>query len=488
MNPQKISIVGAGIGGIATAIRLAAKGHEVVVFEKNEVPGGKMYWIERSGYAFDAGPSLFTQPQNIEALFAAAGETMRDHFDYVSVDISCRYFFENGKRINAYTSHDRLAEELHQTVGEPKENVIRYLNASRRVYDAVGTIFLNHSLHRVSTWLHPRVLKALSAVRFSHLFGTLNGYNRAHFKTPEAVQIFNRFATYNGSNPYRAPGMLSLIPHLELTQGTYYPKGGMISIPRSLVALAKRKGVRFELNSSVERIVLDGETVKGIISNDAFHPADAVVSNVDAYYTYQRLLGKNQLAENVLRNERSSSAFIFYWGMNRSYPALHLHNIFFSHSYQQEFACLFDTKEYHEDPTIYINITSKMEEGQAPSGCENWFVMVNAPARVDFNWQEHARWLRARVIQKLERLLGEPVGAHIAVEEVLHPELIQQRTDSYLGSLYGTSSNSKFSAFLRHSNQASGVRGLYCVGGSVHPGGGIPLCLKGAEIVSGMFD
>jgi phytoene dehydrogenase-like protein len=173
--------------------------------------------------------------------------------------------------------------------------------------------------------------------------------------------------------------------------------------------------------------------------------------------------------------------------MNRTYPALHLHNIFFSTSYRNEFEHLFDSKLYHEDPTIYINITSKMETGQAPAGCENWFVMVNAPARVDLNWEEQSHWLRGKVIQKLERILGEKVGEHIEVEEVLHPMRIQQRTDSYLGSLYGTSSNSRFAAFLRHANQA-GIGGLYFVGGSVHPGGGIPLCLKGAAIVSNMVN
>jgi phytoene desaturase len=487
MSAKKVIVIGAGIGGIATAIRLAVKGHEVEVHEKNEVPGGKMYLIERSGYRFDAGPSLFTQPQNIEALFEVAGEDIRNYFEYSSVDISCRYFFENGKRLNAYTSHELLAKEFQEVLGEPKEHVISYLQDSSRVYHSVGTIFLNHSLHRVSTWLHPRILRALAAVRFSHLFGTLNGHNEQRFATPEAVQIFNRFATYNGSNPYRAPGMLSLIPHLELTQGTYYPKGGMISIPQSLIALAKRKGVRFKLNSLVERIELRGRSVKGVIADGQFHAADIVVSNVDAYYTYQRLMGDDRSAKKVLQNERSSSAFIFYWGMNRTYPALHLHNIFFGTSYRNEFEHLFDSKLYHEDPTIYINITSKMETGQAPAGCENWFVMVNAPARVDLNWEEQSHWLREKVIQKLERILGEKVGEHIEVEEVLHPMRIQQRTDSYLGSLYGTSSNSRFAAFLRHANQA-GIGGLYFVGGSVHPGGGIPLCLKGAAIVSNMVN
>lgn len=484
MTADKAIVIGAGIGGIATAIRLANKGYAVEVHEKNEVGGGKLYLIEKNGYHFDAGPSLFTQPANLEELFDLSEEDIEPFFEYEKVDIACRYFYENGKIVNAHTDPNAFASEMESVLQEPAQNVLAYLKDAEKVYEKVGTIFLNHSLHKAATWLHPRVLAALKTVRWQYLFKTLDGFNRKAFQTDEAVQLFNRFATYNGSNPYSAPGMLSLIPHLEQNQGTFYPKGGMISIPKAMMALAEKKGVRFVLNSKVEKIVKEGNKVVGIEANGRFLPAQVVVSNVDAYYTYLHLLSDEKAAKQILKNERSSSALIFYWGMKKEFPELHLHNIFFSKNYQEEFDHLFRHKKFYADPTVYVNITSKMEGGQAPEGGENWFVMVNAPAMSGADWNKEVASLKEQVLKKLSRMLGKDVAAAIEVEEVLTPAGIQSRTDSYLGSLYGTSSNSKWAAFLRHPNWKDTLKGLYFTGGSVHPGGGIPLCLKSAAIVS----
>jgi phytoene desaturase len=476
MQSTKAIVVGAGIGGIATAIRLAVKGFEVEVHEKNEVAGGKLYLIEKDGFSFDAGPSLFTQPANVEELFSLAGEDINNYFTYEPVSIACRYFFENGKRLDAFTNPQAFANEMQDAVGEPAEHVLQYLRDAEQVYEKVGTIFLNHSLHQRATWLHKRVVDALRTVKFPYLFKTLDGFNKSRFVTPEAVQVFNRFATYNGSNPFSAPGMLSLIPH-----------GGMINIPNALIALAEKKGVRFVLNSHVEQIVTAQGSTTGIIANGSFIPANMVISNVDAYFTYKKLLADEQGARKILCNERSSSALIFYWGMKREFSELHLHNIMFSASYEKEFDCLFNEKKFHDDPTIYINISSKMEKGHAPEGNENWFVMVNAPAMDGADWQLETARVKKNIVMKLNRMLGADIEQDIVVEEVLTPGGIQARTDSYLGSLYGTSSNSKWAAFLRHANFTSKTSGLYFTGGSVHPGGGIPLCLKSAAIVSDLI-
>jgi phytoene desaturase len=480
---KKAIIIGAGIAGIATAIRLAVKGYDTEIFEKNDVAGGKMYLIEKNGFFFDAGPSLFTQPQNIKELFEYADEPIEEYFNFSNVSLACRYFFESGIVVNAHTNKHEFARELNEKLGEPEQNVIDYLDESSRVYENVGNIFLNYSLKSISTWLHPRIFSAISSVGFSHLFSTLNSFNSKRLKTNEAVQIFNRFATYNGSNPYKAPGMLSLIPHLEQNEGTFYPQGGMISIPKALEALAIKKGVKFSFGKKVEKIVTDDNNIKGIQVEGIFHSADIVVSNVDVYYTFKNLLIDEANAKKILKNERSSSALIFYWGINKEFPDLHLHNIFFSADYQAEFQYLFENKKFFQDPTVYINITSKMEGGQAPEGKENWFVMINAPASEGINWEEEINTVRKNVIKKLSRIMGVDMATHIEVEEVLTPAGIQQRTDSYLGSLYGTSSNSKWAAFLRHANFTSDLKGLYFAGGSVHPGGGIPLCLKSAKIV-----
>jgi len=482
MLQRKVSVIGSGIAGLAAAIRLAIRGYEVDVFERNEYPGGKLSLIEKDGYRFDAGPSLFTQPQYLEQLFHEAGESIEDFFEYQKVDLSCRYFFENGKIINAWTEASRYEEELVSILGEKPGTLKNYLQQSASLYESVGSIFLNQSLHRLNTWLQPKVFKALGKVKPAHLFDSLHSFNQSKFISAEAIQIFNRYATYNGSDPYQTPGMMSMIPHLELNEGTFYPKGGMISITNALYQLACKKGVRFHFSLSVQQIVKKNQDIKGVIVNDHFHQSDIVVSNADVYFTYGQLLNDDKKAERLLKQERSCSGQIFYWGMNRSFPELHLHNIFFSSDYKKEFQFLFKEGRLYDDPTVYINITSKMEEGQAPVGKENWFLLINAPANAGANAESDRLKLRENVIQKLSRILQTDIASAIETEDYLNPDRIEKRTGSYLGALYGTSSNSRSAAFLRHPNFHSSYKGLYFCGGSVHPGGGIPLCFKSAEI------
>ncbi|HPH25150.1 MAG TPA: phytoene desaturase, partial [Chitinophagaceae bacterium] len=297
--------------------------------------------------------------------------------------------------------------------------------------------------------------------------------------------LFNRYATYNGSSPYKAPGMLTLIPHLELNEGTFYPNGGMINITNALYKLAIKKGVVFNFNTPVQKIVQQNNIVQGIVVNGENVPSEIVVSNMDVYFTYKKLLNQEIAAQKILKQERSSSALIFYWGIKKEFKELELHNIFFTNNYEAEFNTLFNTKKLYADPTVYINITSKCEPGlQAPIGKENWFVMINVPNNIGQNWEAYKQEAKANIVQKLNRILQVNIETLIEEEAVLDPILIEEKTASYMGSLYGTSSNSKMAAFLRHPNFSKSIKGLYFVGGSVHPGGGIPLCLQSAKIMS----
>ena len=457
------------------------------MYEKNAYPGGKLTDFQINGYRFDAGPSLFTQPQNIEELFALAGEPITDYFSYQQLSVSCNYFYEDGTHVYAYADKDLFANELADKLGEMPSSLLSYLKRSEKIYSDIGTVFLNHSLHKRATLLKARIGKALRAVRFPYLFRTMHQMNAAHFSNPKTVQLFNRYATYNGSNPYQAPGMLSLIPHLEHNEGSFYPKGGMISITNALYQLALKKGVKFCFNSPVERIIQHERKVVGVVVNSENIHADTIVSNMDVYFTYKQLLNDAPKAKKILKQERSSSALIFYWGIKKEFTQLGLHNIFFTKDYKTEFDHLFRLKKMYDDPTVYINITSKCEPGlQAPDGMENWFVMVNAPANIGQDWEAYHEQYRKAVITKLSRILGVEIEPLIEIEEVLDPVLIESKTASYMGSLYGTSSNSKMAAFLRHPNFSKVVKGLYFVGGSVHPGGGIPLCLQSAKIMSEM--
>ena len=483
MQNRKAVIIGSGVAGIAAAIRLSVQGFSVSVYEKNSGPGGKLSAFANDGFHFDAGPSVFTQPENIEALFELAEEPIDEYFSYHPLPVACKYFYENGTEVTASTNAELFAAELEQKTGEPAVHTRRYLSRAEKLYKNIGTVFLNHSLHKRRTWFSSRIFKALAAVRFPYLFKTMDGYHR-QFRTPEARQLFNRFATYNGSNPYKAPAMLSLIPHLEHNEGVFYPDGGMISITNALYRLALKKGIQFHFNSAVQTIICPDNRATGIVVNDKNISADIVVSNGDVYFTYKNLVGHSPKAKKIFRRERSSSALVFYWGIKESFPQLELHNIFFSEKYAAEFHHIFREKKLYSDPTVYINITSKEEPGKAPAGRENWFVMINMPANTAYDAQEMIATAKRNIIDKLNRILKTDVESLIVTEDVLHPQLIQGNTGSYMGSLYGTSSNSKMAAFLRHPNFTSYIRGLYFCGGSVHPGGGIPLCLKSAMIVS----
>ena len=487
MNSNKAIVIGAGVAGLASAIRLAMQGFDVHVFEKNAYPGGKLSDFTIDGFQFDAGPSLFTQPQNVEALFELAGEPIEKYFQYQQLSTVCKYFYEDGTTIYAHADKNKFADELQTKLNETENSLHEYLYASERLYKNVGIVFLNHSLHQKKTIFKVNIAKALRAVSWKHLFSSMHQHNQQQFKNPKTVQLFNRYATYNGSNPYKAPAMLTLIPHLEYNEGSFYPKGGMISITKALYQLALKKNVKFYFNAGVQNIIHHNRKVKGVVVNNENVFADIVVSNMDVYFTYKHLLNDEQRAKKILKQERSSSALIFYWGMNKTFDELDVHNIFFTNNYAAEFAHLFEKKTLYQDPTVYINITSKCEPGVvAPKGNENWFVMINVPANVGQDWNEYKSVAKKNIIQKLNRILKTDIESLIVCEESLDPVLIETKTASYMGSLYGTSSNSKMAAFVRHPNFSNQIKGLYFVGGSVHPGGGIPLCFKSAEIMSGM--
>jgi phytoene desaturase len=488
VSSKKIIIIGAGVGGMATAIRLRLLGYSVQVFEKNHYPGGKLTHFETKGFRFDAGPSLFTSPHLIEALFTLAKEPIAPYFTYEKLTVACNYFYEDEVCIKAYTNKEAFAKELLEKTNEPIKNVHQYLHNASNAYNHIATIFLQHSLHLMKTLFKAPIFKAIGKLKLAYLSKSLNVYNESAFRSPKLVQLFNRFATYNGSNPYKAPAMLSLIAHLEHNEGAFYPKGGMISITNALYRLAIKLGVEFSFGKWVQEITTKNNYVTGVIVDNEQHNALIVVSNMDVYFTYKNLLKDTIKATKVEKQERSSSAFIFYWGMNKTFPTLELHNIFFSKDYKAEFDAIFNTALPFEDPTVYVNITNKLEPGMhAPIGKENWFVMINVPANNGQDWTMLEKFYREAIIKKLNKILGENIEPYIEVAEVLSPVIIESNTASYMGALYGTSSNSKMAAFMRHPNYSKSTNGLYFVGGSVHPGGGIPLCLSSAAIVSNLI-
>ena len=486
MAGKKAIIIGAGIAGIATAIRLAIKGYDVEIFEANTYAGGKLAEISGNGFRFDAGPSLLTMPQYIDELFSLAGKEPADYFRYQRLDVICNYFYEDGTHLTAYADENKLISELVSKTTESTKFITNHILYSKKLYKLTHHVFLERSLSRLGNFFKWDAFKTLFRLSEVDTIRNMHQANKSFFKDERLVQFFDRYATYNGSNPYQAPATLNVIPHLEQHFGAYFPEGGMYSIVTSLVMLAEESGVKFHYNTPVDEIVMEKSKAKGIRIKNDLHQADLVISNADLWPTYKKLLKNHpQLhPQKNLQQERSSSALIFYWGINKQFTQLDLHNIFFSADYKAEFDQLWQQKTIYADPTVYINISSKQQPSDAPAGCENWFVMINVPANDGQNWNELITLTRQNIITKLSRLLGEPIEPLIVYESVLDPRGIETKTSSYQGSIYGTSSNSRYAAFLRHANRSSKIKNLYFCGGSVHPGGGIPLCLLSAKIVS----
>lgn len=498
---KKAGIIGSGIAGLASAIRMSVRGYEVHVFEANSYPGGKLCEIQVGDYRFDAGPSLFTMPEYFEELFALAGKKFSDYCPYRKLDTITHYFYSDGTRFKTHADVQQSAQEMQDKLGVKKETVLEHLEKSRKIFDITADTFLHRSIHTFQNITAFDLLKLSSNLGALDLFNTMHDTNAKRLKNEKAIQYFDRFATYNGSNPYEAPGTLNIIPHLEHHIGAFFPDEGMVAISRSCYNLAVELGVHFHFNTKVAEIVVEKNKAIGVKYNAVeridnkhidiaaveFMPLDVVISNMDVAYTYRKLMSNQKHPEKTLNQPRALSAMVFYLGIKKEFPELGLHNIFFSKTYKDEFDAFFKKQTLNDDLTVYINISSKYAKADAPEGCENWFVMINTPPHTGQDWDTLIANARKNILTKLSSTLGEDIESLIEVEEVLEPRIIESRNLSWQGSLYGNSSNNKFSAFLRHANFSSTIKGVYFCGGSVHPGGGIPLSVLSAKIVDDLM-
>lgn len=481
---KKAVVVGAGIAGLAASIRLAHVGYKVEVFEANSYPGGKLSEIQLGGYRFDAGPSLFTLPDQVEELFRLAGRNPADHFEYIKLPVACHYFWEDGKQVKAYGDVNKFAAEVETQLGEPSGHILESLKKSAYIYKHLSPLFMQRSLHQWKTWTSPQALKTYLKMGKLGIFDTMNGANERQFHNPKMVQLFNRYATYNGSDPYQTAATLNIIPHLEFNIGAYFPKKGMYDITNSLYKLALELGIKFHFSANVDKIIVAHKKAIGIQSGGNDHHADIVVNNMDMVNAYKTILRDQKQPKFLLKQPKSSSALIFYWGVKKVFPELDLHNILFSEDYKSEFDHIFKQGSICSDPTVYINITSVYKEDDAPKGGMNWFTMINTPNNQGQDWDELIKTARQNIINKINRILHTDIETLIEVEEILDPRTIESKTSSANGALYGNSSNNRYAAFLRHANFSSEIENLYFCGGSVHPGGGIPLCLLSAKIMT----
>jgi phytoene desaturase len=489
MAEPRVAVVGAGLAGLSCAARLAHSGYRVDLFDRREQVGGKAGSLSLQGFRFDTGPSLLTMPRVFAQLFDEVGESLEDAVRFVPLEPICRYFYPDGTRLSAYSDAGRFGAEIELKTVDSRRSLERYLVYGKRLYDLTADLFLWHSLHEVSSYLRAEAVRSILNIWHIDALRSMDAAHRRFFKDPKLVQLFNRYATYNGSSPYRVPATLNIIPYVEYGLGGYAVEGGIHAVPTALAALARRHGAAIHLGARVERIRVRDGRVTGIRVEGEERRYDLVVSNADVLTTYAELLETPEapLARRYLSLEPSSSGLVFFWGMGRPAAELGVNNVFFSGDYPAEFRALFDEHRCPEDPTVYVNITSKVTPEDAPADGENWFVLVNAPCNSGQDWAVESARTRERVLKRVQRALGRDLEKAIRVERVMTPADIERDTGSRLGSLYGISSNTALAAFLRHPNRSRRPRGLYLCGGSVHPGGGMPLAVLSGKIAADLI-
>jgi phytoene desaturase len=490
MKSKRVIVIGAGLGGLSAALHLVAKGFQVTLLEKNPTVGGKLNRIRAGGYTFDTGPSLVTMPDILRDTFAVAGARLEDYLTLQPLDPICRYRWPDGAQLDLSADLSKTIAELRRLAPEDEAAFFRFLSYGADLYTATAPVFLFCDFRDWrQVWRHfdRRLLRQLPRL---FTLKTVADRTTEFFSSPYLRQLFNRYATYNGSSPYRAQATFCLIPYVEFAFGAWYVVGGLYRIAEALLHVAVAQGVTVQTNTAVAEIVVKDRRVRGVRLEDGnFLTAEVVVSNADSLYTYARLLpGLRRRTYNdrrLARIEPSCSGFILLLGTRRRFDTLAHHNIFFSSDYPREFSEIFDTMTPPRDPTIYVCATSRTDPTQAPPGGENLFVMVNAPALCEaYDWDNIASEYRCHIVARLEALGLTGLSESIVVEERLTPKRFAGWFNAYRGAIYGLSSNSLRNAFWRPPIRAQEAQGLYFAGGGTHPGGGIPLVLLSGKLAA----
>jgi phytoene desaturase len=494
---ERIGVIGGGLGGLAAACTLAARGHSVILFEHGEHLGGKAAVLEEAGYRFDMGPTILTLPSVLARIFAEAGRRLDDEVDLIPLDPQWRSFFADGSTLDLVANVDDMSARLREFSGDRTASGYRaLLDLAARMHQASERYFFWRPVgglidtFRASTTLSPGVLRDLLALRAG---ATVAGTIRRRVADARVAQMLDHFTQYVGSSPEASPAVLCGIAHMQTCEGIWYPRGGTRAVPVALERLLGDLGVEVRLGQGVKRILHERGRVTGVETDDGEQISlAAVVSNADSVRTHRELIGGDAARpfERRRRYEPACSGVVLYLGLRERYEHLLHHNFVFSADPHAEFEAIYRRGEPASDPTCYVCAPAASDASVAPPGGEALYVLVHTPyLRSGHDWRRMLPGYRRVILEKLSRTSGlTDLEQRIAVEHTLTPQDIQDRYHVLQGAIYGLASHGRWLGAFKPSNRSPDLQGLYLAGGAAHPGPGMPMVLMSGWIAADALD
>jgi phytoene desaturase len=497
---DRIGVIGAGLGGLAAAATLAARGHKVTLFERNLWLGGKAAVLAEEGFRFDMGPTILTLPSVLGRIFAEAGRDLKRELDLVPLDPQWRCFYEDGSTLDLLADPRKMEAALDAFApgSGAAGGYRRFLGVAERLHEISERFFFWRSVGSVRDTFNAGktfqalVLGDLLALRFGR---SVAGTVRRHVPEPRVAQMLDHFTQYVGSAPDASPAVLCGIAHMQTQEGIWYPRGGIRAVPEALRRLALDLGVEIREETPVRRILMGSDGAVAGVETEAGErvPLAAVVSNCDSVRTHRELLAGQPAARRFERRRRyepACSGVVLYLGLDRAYPHLLHHNFVFSHDPEEEFAAIYRRGEPAADPTCYICAPARTEPGVAPAGGEALYVLVHTPyLRPHHDWRRMFPAYRRTILDKLARTAGlEDLERRIVFEAALTPQDIHDRYHVLDGAIYGLASHGRMLGAFKPANRSRDARGLYLAGGAAHPGPGMPMVLMSGWIAADALD
>ncbi len=495
-SPHPIAVIGAGLAGLSAACTLAARGHKVVLFEKNDWLGGKAAEWSQDGYRFDMGPTILTVPRVLARVFAEAGRDMNDALDLRRLDPQWRCFFEDGSVLDLRQDMAEMKAVLAAYAPGTEDGYEKFIGLSAKLHEVSEKFFFWRSVEDVFDTMDLKKnadLETLKDVMSLRMGTTVAGQIRKRVKDKRVAQMLDHFVQYVGSSPYGSPAVLCSIAHMQTNDGVWYPMGGTRAVPLALEKLARDLGVDIRLSTGIAHIHAEHGRVASV-ETDAGEilQVSSAVSNMDAVRTYRELVGGTPAKTFARRwkREPACSGVVLYLGLDRAYEHLAHHDFVFSRDPEEEFDYIYNKGEPAPDPTCYIAAPSRTEPGVAPPGGESLYILVHTPyLRPHHDWSKMLPAYRQVIFDKLARTAGlTDLQSRIKVERILTPQDIHERYSVLNGAIYGLASHGRMFGAFKPGNRSRDLPGLYLAGGAAHPGPGMPMVLMSGWIAADTLD